>query len=739
MIQSMTLAERIGQLNLVNPGDQPLTGSVANVDVRRSVTEGRVGMMFGIGSIERRREIQNLCVRETRLGIPMLFASDVIHGYRTALPLPIAMACTWNLELIERSAHLAATEARADGIDLTFAPMVDVTRDPRWGRLAEGAGESPVLGAMIAAAMVRGFQGSVDGSQLTGADRMLACVKHFVGYGAGDGGREYAAANLGPHELHETHLPPFLAAIDAGVAAVMPGFNTIDRVPVTADARLLTTLLRDQWKFAGAVISDYTAINELQSHGMGDLAAVSARAINAGVDVDMVGQGFVSTLERSVEAGLVDESTIDRACRAVLRMKFMAGLFDDPFRSLDVERAAKVIGCDSHRKEAREMASQSFVLLRNQNGVLPLPTTGRIALIGPLADDRTNLPGTWSFSARGEDCISLLEGLREVGGDRITIETACGCNLVDDPVMARRLNLFGETVTINDRTSDDMIAEAIEVATRCDTVVMAIGEAKEHSGECSSRTDLNLSDGQRELIAALRTTGKPIVLVIFAGRPLVLTDIVDQVDAILYVWYGGSLAGPAIADVLLGRREPTGRLTMSFPRSVGQIPVHHDQLPTGRPLPPNTTFEKFKSCYLDEINDPLFVFGFGLTYTEFVFDPPTIDRSVIDAAETAKVSITVRNVGRRDGVAVVQLYWNDSVAEVSRPRWQLQTFERINIERGGSRTVTFSVRAEDFAYVRANSIADVKWQWDAGEIILGVGSSVEKLTNVTLRLVRAPQ
>ena len=420
LMQQMSLREKIGQLNLINPGDQPLTGSVGNVDAYQKVIDGQAGMMFGTGSIEIRREIQTLSVTETRLKIPMLFASDVVHGYRTAFPLPLALSCTWDLKLIERAAYLSATEARADGIDLTFAPMIDVSRDPRWGRVAEGFGESAELVSMMASAAVRGFQGDPGGQQLSDPDRIAACAKHFAGYGAADGGRDYAGANIGPNELHETFLPPFLAAIEAGVASIMPGFNTIDRIPVTAHAGLLTKLLRDQWNYDGLVISDYTAINELEFHGLGDLRTVVALAVNAGIDIDMVGEGFVSTLESSVRSGDVNEETIDRACRRILSLKQKLGLFEDPFRSLDAERSKQIIGSKFIRDEARTMAARSCVLLKNDNDVLPLSQSDssdseplKVALIGPLGNDRSNLAGTWSVSAKPEENVTLLEGLLE--------------------------------------------------------------------------------------------------------------------------------------------------------------------------------------------------------------------------------------------------------------------------------------------------------------------------------------
>ena len=741
LMQQMSLREKIGQLNLINPGDQPLTGSVGNVDAHKKVIDGQVGMMFGTGSIEIRREIQTLCVSKSRLKIPMLFASDVIHGYRTAFPLPIALSCTWDLDLIERAAYLSATEARADGIDLTFAPMIDVSRDPRWGRVAEGFGESVELVSLMAAATVRGFQGERSGKQLADTDRMAACAKHFAGYGAADGGRDYAGANIGPNELHETFLPPFHSAIQAGVASIMPGFNTIDRIPVTAHAGLLTLLLRDQWKFDGLVISDYTAINELQAHGLGDLKTVVALAINAGIDIDMVGEGFVSTLEASVKSGIVKEETIDHACRRVLLLKQKLGLFDDPFRSLDVDRSTRVIGSKSIREEARKMAAQSCVLLKNDNDVLPLSQSNqakddplKIALIGPLGTDRSNLAGTWSVSAKPEENITLLEGLSECLSDESVIRVAHGCNLTDDPELAKRLNVFSETVILDPRSKEQLIEEAVQATMDCDVAVITVGEAKEHSGESSSRTELSLPPLQLDLIRAVRATGRPVVLTVFAGRPLVLTDVVDLADAILYVWYGGNMMGPGVADVLTGKDAPSGRLTMSFPRSVGQIPVHHDYLPTGRPKPSGVEFEKFKSCYLDELNEPLYPFGFGLTYTTFTVSELRLDQRVLSPDRDVTVSTTVTNTGNRGGSVVIQMYLSDPVASLSRPSLWFRKFERVTLDAGESAVVKFTITSSDFDYVKAKSVDVFTRSHLSSEKSAHVGMNSAELVSVGFRV-----
>ena len=735
LLNRMTLDEKIGQLNLANPGGQVLTGSVASEDVDRKIREGRVGMMFGTASLDQRRAIQKACLSQTRLGIPMLFASDVIHGYRTALPLPIALACSWDPDLVRRAAHLSAIEARADGIDLTFAPMVDVTRDPRWGRVAEGFGESSRLTSVMSAAMVQGLQGDKDGkASISDVDRMAACVKHFAAYGAADGGREYAAANLGPIELHETFMPPFKSAIDAGVKALMPGFNTIDRIPVTAHQELLVEVLRDAWQFQGLVISDYTAIQELIEHGLGDSSDAASAAINATVDMDMVGETYAKHLSQLVEEKRVSAESIDQACRRVLRLKFELGLFDDPMKYLDDDRAQKLIGSSEIRQEAREIVSRCCVLLKNNGSVLPLATDKSIALIGPLADDRSNLPGTWSISADIDGCVSLYDGIKELVGDDVRVKKVRGCNLTDRPQLAERLNVYGETVTIDDRSIEAMVDEAIEVARSCDVAVVAIGEAKEHSGECSSRTELSLSRSTRELVRRLREAGRPIVWVIFSGRPLVLTEEIEQADAVLCVWYGGSLSGPGIADVIFGRTDPSGRLCMSFPRRVGQIPVHHDALTTGRPLPENIEFENFRSCYIDVANDPLFPFGFGLTYSEVKYNQPVVTTSKTNGEVMVIAEVTVTNVGSRSCEEIVQCYLRGPAAFVSRPVWKLHDFQRVELNPGESKTVKFEVDPQAWNFFAGRRIGEVNWQRTHGKALIAIGPNAAKLVSTEIKV-----
>jgi beta-glucosidase len=734
LLARMSVAEKIGQLNLVNPGGEQLTGSSLNTGIENKLRAGLIGAMFGTSSMDYRRRVQEIALRETRAKIPVLFASDVIHGYRTALPLPLALSCTWDLPLLERSAHIAATEARADGIDLTFAPMVDVARDPRWGRVAEGAGESPYLGAKIAAAMVKGFQGDPSGDNLADPDRVMACVKHFVAYGAPEGGREYAGLSIGPEDLHELHLPPFKAAIDAGVGSLMPAFNTVNTMPVTGDRRLLTGLLRELWDFNGFIVTDYTAVNELVNHGLGDLAAVSALALDAGVDMDMVGEGFLNTLPRSLECGAVTEQSIDEACRRILIAKWKLGLFADPFKFLDPQRAKRLHLCPQHRREARGMAARSCVLLKNDGKLLPLPDSGTLALIGPLADDQKNMQGTWAVSTNPNHSVSVRSAMSELAGSELELIYAKGANITDDPVIAKRLNVFSEIAVIDPRPADELIAEAVAAAQRSDRVVAVVGEAKEHSGECASRTELDIPASQRRLLGALKQTGKPLVVVVMAGRPLTLQWEYENADALLLAWFGGTEAGGGIADVLFGAYNPAAKLTMTFPVNVGQIPIYHDQLPTGRPLtdPDANGFEKFKSCYLDVGNRPLFPFGYGLSYTSFDYSAVTLNKTAICGDDTLVAEVTVTNSGDRAGEEIVQLYLSDPVASRSRPVITLKAFEKIALEPGEKRRVSFELKTDDLEFVSAESLLELRYDWQPGEFVVHIGPNSQTLNSARL-------
>ena len=636
LMKRMTVDEKIGQLNLPVTGDIT-TGQAKSSDIAGRIKRGEVGGLFNLKGVEKIRDVQKLAVENSRLGIPLLFGMDVIHGYETIFPIPLGLSCTWDMKAIEESARIAAIEASADGISWTFSPMVDISRDPRWGRVSEGSGEDPFLGSLIARAMIQGYQGEKLADQLKRNDEIMACVKHFALYGAAEGGRDYNTVDMSRQRMYNEYFPPFEAAIEAGVGSVMASFNEVDGIPATANKWLMSDVLRGQWGFNGFVVTDYTGISEMTDHGIGDLQTVSARAINAGVDMDMVSDGFVGTLKKSIQEGKVSMMTLNTACRRILEAKYKLGLFDDPYKYCDPKRPARDIFTRAHRDAARRIASESFVLLKNDNQTLPLKPTGTIAVIGPLADTRSNMPGTWSVAAVLDRSPSLIEGLREMvgrmdemplnqpnepwyiplmeNGANINLLYAKGSNLISDAAYEERATMFGRSLNRDNRTDAELLKEALETANKADVIVAALGESSEMSGESSSRTDLNLPDVQQTLLKELVATGKPVVLVLFTGRPLILNWEQDNVPAILNVWFGGSEAAYAIGDVLFGRVNPSGKLTMSFPQNVGQIPLYYAHKNTGRPLHDGKWFEKFRSNYLDVTNEPLYPFGFGLSYT----------------------------------------------------------------------------------------------------------------------------
>ncbi|MGZ8517083.1 MAG: beta-glucosidase BglX [Chitinophagaceae bacterium] len=551
LMKKMTLEEKLGQLNLPGAGDIT-TGQAGSSDIAKKISEGKVGGLFNIKSVAKIKEVQKLAVEKSRLKIPMLFGMDVIHGYETVFPIPLGMSCVWDMKLVERSAQIAAQEASADGINWTFSPMVDISRDPRWGRISEGSGEDAYLGSEIAKAMVRGYQGN----DLTKNSTIMACVKHYALYGAAEAGRDYGTTDMSRVRMYNEYLPPYKAAVDAGVGSVMASFNEIDGVPATANKWLLTDVLRRQWGFKGFVVTDYTGINEMVDHGIGDLKTVSARALMAGVDMDMVGEGLLTTVRQSLKEGKVAQQQIDAACRRILEAKYKLGLFEDPYRYCDENRAKTEIFTDANRKEARAIAAESFVLLKNQGNVLPLKKTGTIALIGPLADATENMTGTWSVAANFSKSVSVINGLKEVVGNNVTILYAKGSNLDEDSLIEERGTMFGKSLKRDRRPAGEILQEAVAIANQSDVIVAALGESAEMSGEASSRTNIEIPGVQKELLKALLKTGKPVVLVLFTGRPLVLKWEQENVPAILNVWFGGSEAGYAVADVLFGDVNP---------------------------------------------------------------------------------------------------------------------------------------------------------------------------------------
>ncbi|HEX6194191.1 MAG TPA: beta-glucosidase BglX, partial [Chitinophagaceae bacterium] len=556
LMKKMTLEEKIGQLNLPGSGDI-VTGQAGNSDIAKKISEGKVGGLFNIKSVAKIKEVQKLAVEKSRLKIPLIFGMDVIHGYETVFPIPLGLSCSWDMNLIERSARIAAQEASADGICWTFSPMVDIARDPRWGRIAEGSGEDPYLGSQIAKAMVKGYQGN----DLTKNNTIMSCVKHYALYGAAEAGRDYGTTDMSHQRMYNEYFPPYKAAVDAGVGSVMASFNEIDGVPATANRWLLTDVLRKQWGFKGFVVTDYTGINEMIDHGIGDLQMASARALMAGIDMDMVGEGILNTVPKSLKEGKVTLKAIDDACRRILEAKYKLGLFDDPYRYCDENRAKTEIFTTANRTVARNTAAQSFVLLKNQGNVLPLKKSGTIALIGPLADNKENMPGTWSVAADFSKATSLLAGLKEVVGSQVKILHARGSNLDTDSLFEERAGMFGKSLRRDSRPASVIMQEAIDIANQSDVIVAALGESSEMSGEASSRTSIEIPAIQKELLAALLKTGKPVVLVLFTGRPLALKWEHENIPAILNVWFGGSEAGYAIADVLFGDVNPSGKLS----------------------------------------------------------------------------------------------------------------------------------------------------------------------------------
>ncbi|MDP3913711.1 MAG: beta-glucosidase BglX, partial [Bacteroidota bacterium] len=684
-------------------------------DIAQKIKEGKVGGLFNIKSVEKIRDVQKIAVEESRMKIPLLFGMDVIHGYQTLFPIPLGMSCSWDMELMEKSARLAAQEASADGICWTFSPMVDISRDPRWGRVSEGSGEDPYLGSEIAKAMVKGYQGD----DLLKNNTIMACVKHFALYGAPEAGRDYNTVDMSRIRMYNEYLLPYQAAIDAGVGSVMAAFNEIDGIPATGNKWLLTDLLRDEWKFNGFVVTDYTGISEMTAHGMGNLQEVSALALRAGIDMDMVTDGLTGTLKQSLDEGKVTQKEIDQACRRILEAKYKLGLFEDPYRYCDENRAKTEIFTPENRQVAREIAAQTFVLLKNENQVLPIQDKQKIALIGPLADNRENMPGTWSVAGDFAKSVSLLDGLKNALGSDANILYAMGTNVVSDSLLDSRISIFGKPTKWDKRSQKEMIAEAVAVARKSDVIIAAMGEAAEMSGEASSRSDINLPENQKELLEALLATGKPVVMVLFTGRPLTISWEKANVPAILNVWFAGSEAGDAIADVLLGKVNPSGKLSATFPQNVGQIPIFYNHKNTGRPLAEGAWFSKFRSNYLDVPNEPLFPFGFGLSYTTFDYKNLNLSESTLTKDGKLTVSVELTNSGNYDGAEVVQLYLRDMVGTVTRPVKELKGFQKVFLKKGETRTIEFTLTEKDLRFYNS----ELKFVSEPGDFKVFVGTN----------------
>ena len=735
LMKKMTVEEKIGQLNLPVSGEI-VTGQAQNSDVAKKIEQGLVGGLLNLKGVEKIRDVQKLAIEKSRLGIPLIFGMDVVHGYETIFPIPLGLSCSWDMEAIRKSARVAAIEASADGISWTFSPMVDISRDPRWGRVSEGNGEDPFLGGAIAKAMVSGYQGIDLNNQLKRNDEIMACVKHFALYGAGEAGRDYNTVDMSRNRMFNEYMYPYQAAVDAGVGSVMASFNEIDGIPATANKWLMTDVLRKQWGFDGFVVTDFTGISEMIAHGIGDLQTVSARALNAGVDMDMVSEGFTGTIKKSIDEGKISMETLDKACRRILEAKYKLGLFDNPYKYCDLKRPKRDIFTKEHRDAARKIAGESFVLLKNDksgssaNPTLPLKKEGTVAVIGPLANTRSNMPGTWSVAARLNDYPSVYEGLKEMMKGKVNITYAKGSNLISDAAYEERATMFGRSLNRDNRTDKEMLDEALKVAANADVIIAALGESSEMSGESSSRTNLALPDVQRTLLEALLKTGKPVVLTLFTGRPLTLTWEQEHVPAILNVWFGGSEAAYAIGDVLFGDVNPSGKLTMTFPKNVGQIPLFYNHKNTGRPLLEGKWFEKFRSNYLDVDNDPLYPFGYGLSYTNFQYSDITLSAPTMGQDGSVTAMVTVTNTGKYDGAEVVQLYIRDLVGSITRPVKELKGFDKIFLKAGESKTVSFKITPEllRFYDYELNYVAE------PGDFDIMIGGSSQSVKTAHLSL-----
>ncbi len=691
LLSEMTLVEKIGQMTLFT-SDWDQTGPTLREGYREDIKAGKTGAIFNAHTADYNRELQRIAIEETRLGIPLIFGYDVVHGYRTIFPIPLGEAASWNTTLAEETARIAAREAASAGLHWTFAPMVDVARDPRWGRVMEGNGEDVFLGKAFTEAKVKGYQGK----DLADPFTVVACAKHYAAYGAAQAGRDYHTVDISERSLRETYLPPFKTALDAGVGTFMTSFNEVDGQPASGNYHLLTEILRDEWGFEGFVVTDYTSINEMVPHGIvANEADAGELAVNAGVDMDMQGAVYYNYLEQQVKEDRVKLARIDQAVRQILRIKYALGLFEDPYRYNDMERQATNIFTASHRATARAAARESLVLLKNENNVLPLTKTiSHLAIIGPLAKSQEDMLGAWHGDGRAEDCVSLLTGIQAALGETTTISYLPGVSVEGD-----------------DETG---IPAALAAAKLADAVIVVAGENWTMSGEAASRTNITLPGKQAELIRQLHQIGKPVIVVLLNGRPLDLTNIIDHTDAILEAWYPGSEGGHAVADILFGDYAPVGKLPMTFPRSVGQVPIYYDMKNTGRPYDPNN---KYTSKYLDESNDPLFPFGFGLSYTTFSYGTPTVTKTVSEGDFTATVSIEVTNSGKRSGREVVQLYIHDLVGSVTRPLRELKGFQLVDLAAGESKTVQFTLSKEELSFLRR----DMTWGMESGTFDIYIG------------------
>lgn len=720
LMKQMTLQEKIGQLNLPSVGFD-VTGPTPSSGTEEKLKKGLVGGVFNTYTPNAVRKLQEMAVNQTRLKIPLLFGYDVIHGHRTIFPINLGLAASWNPALIEKTARAAAEEATADGLNWVFSPMVDIARDPRWGRVSEGSGEDPFLGGVIAQAMVKGYQQN----DLSKNNTVMACVKHFALYGASEGGRDYNTVDMSRIKMYNAYLPPYKAAVDAGVGSVMTSFNLVDGIPASGNKWLITSLLRNEWGFKGFVVSDYTSINEMVNHGMGDDKKVTELALNAGMDMDMVGEEFINYAESLIKEGKVSEATIDQACRKILEAKYKLGLFDDPYMYVSEERNKKEMMSPDKLELSKQAAIESMVLLKNEGQALPLRADKKILFVGPLVKDQRNLIGSWSGAGDYKQAKSIWDAL--IASGRKNISYAKGCNLVDDEELIKKLNPHGAMLTKDSLSPHTLIIQAVSAAYKSDIVVAVLGEPFGMTGEAASVTDIRLLENQRILLKALKQTGKPIVLVLMNGRPLDLSWENENLDAILETWYGGTMAGPAIMDVLYGDANPSGKLTMSFPRNVGQIPVYYNHENTGRPFDPN---QKYTSKYLDASNEPLFPFGYGIGYSPFHYSDISLSQMVLNPGENISASVTITNTGKMAGKETVQLYVRDMVGSVARPVKELIGFQSVTLGAGESKKISFTIDVNQLRFYNS----DLKYVYEPGDFKLFIGTNSRDVKEASFKI-----
>ena len=741
LMEKMTLQEKIGQLNLMVAGDIT-TGGAINTQVGSDIAQGNMGGVFNIKGIEKIKALQDIAINNTRLGIPLLVGMDVIHGYETMFPIPLALSCSWDTEAMKTVGEISAKEASADGINWTFSPMVDIALDARWGRISEGNGEDPYLSGVLGAAMTQGYQGTdMRTEKILSNNRIMACLKHFALYGAVESGKEYNTVDMSRVRMMNQYLPPYEAVIKAGVGSVMSSFNLIDYIPATANKWMMTDVLRKQWGFKGLLVTDYASIAEILKHGTAkDLKQASEQALKAGTDMDMCSNAFVKHLTQSIQEGKVSEEDINIACRRILEAKYKLGLFSDPYRYCDIKRSKNEIYTQENRKVAREVAAKTFVLLKNEGNILPLKKEGKIALIGPLADTRNNIAGTWSVAQTPEKYATIKEAMENALKGKATLLYTQGCNIWRN----QQLQKNGEfDKPLNWGDENELKKEALKIAKEADVIVCAMGESADMSGECGSRTNLEMPDVQHELLAELVKLGKPVVLLNFAGRPTVLSWEKQYVPAIMNVWFGGSEMGDALCDVIFGDKVPSGKLTTSMPKTTGQAPIYYNHQNTGRPVPDdNKKFAKYASNCLDVSNGPLYPFGYGLSYTTFEYSNFKLSSQEADIngnqeatewqnGKKITATVTVENTGSRDADEVVQLYIRDIVASISRPVKELKGFQRIHLVAGESKEVSFEITPDMLKFYNI----ELKHVIEPGDfqIMVGANSKEVETLNFTVK------